>query len=167
MAVCAASPHASMSMSVRRAAAGWAVVAAIACAPVSAVAGEGLFAKARVTIYPGDTILEGMVSDAHQPRGTDQMGQPLATREQAVGKVARRTLLRDQPILLIALRAPFAVLSGKMVSILYSDGDLTITGRGLAMQNGMAGDTIAVQNVDSNAIIRGRVRPDGAIEVGD
>lgn len=144
-----------------------AFVLALPSLPIPAMAANGRVVVPRATIYPGSAITEGMLGEVNLDRETDNFGQPLATREQVVGKVARRTLLPGQPIGLNSLRAPFAVVSGKMVAIVYTDASLTITGRALAMQNGAVGDTITVQNVDSNAIIRGKVTADGAVEIGD
>ncbi len=130
-------------------------------------ADEKPLAIARTTIYPGDVINEGMLADSRVGHDTDARGQPLAAREEAVGKVARRTLLPGQPIVLSSLRLPYAVRSGKPVSLVFKSGVLTITGQGIALQNGAVGDTMPVQNTDSGLIVRGRVASDGLVEIGE
>lgn len=128
---------------------------------------EKPFAVPRVMIYPGDQITDSMLTDKKLARDSNLHGQSLASREQAVGRIARRTLLPGQPIVLSSLRLPYAVLSGKAVSIIFASGALTITGRGLALQSGAVGDVVAVQNTDSSLIIRGFVTGDGVVEIGE
>ena len=87
-----------------------AFVLALPSLPIPAMAANGRVVVPRATIYPGSAITEGMLGEVNLDRETDNFGQPLATREQVVGKVARRTLLPGQPIGLNSLRAPFAVV---------------------------------------------------------
>lgn len=136
-------------------------------ASAQADADKKLLAITRTTIYPGEVIDDGMLADSKPGRPTDSLGQPLAAREEVLGKIARRTLLAGQPIVLNSIRLPYAVRSGKPVSLLFKSGTLTITGQGLALQNGAVGDTLPVQNTDSGLIIRGRVASDGLVEIGE
>ncbi|MBS0244384.1 MAG: flagellar basal body P-ring formation protein FlgA [Proteobacteria bacterium] len=128
---------------------------------------EAPYAVPRKTIYPGETLQIEMLSSAQHSGRSDPYGQPYATIDEAVGQVTRMTLLPGQPIRRNALRAQYVVLSGKLVTIRYSSGDLDISARAMAMQNGSPGDVVAVQNIDSNAVLRGTVRADGIVEIGD
>lgn len=119
------------------------------------------YAVARVIIYPGETVTAALLVERQLERG----GQGFATKEQALGKVTRRTLLPGQLIALGALRPPDVVRSGKPVRLVYSADDLEITAQGLALQSGAAGDIVSVQSSDSNVIVRGRAQPDGTVRL--
>ena len=118
----------------------------------------------RVVIYPGDIIHNGMLSDlpAETARGVGPFAE---TRSAVLGKMARRTLLPGGAIPLAALDAPRLVVNGAMVNLVYSDGDLSISAVGMALQDGAAGDFVRVRNDDSGVTVTGVVEPDGAVRV--
>ncbi|MCL4765797.1 MAG: flagellar basal body P-ring formation protein FlgA [Hyphomicrobiaceae bacterium] len=121
----------------------------------------------RITLYPGDAIradhLVDKVFDANLP-GRSAV---LQTREDLVGKVARRTLLPGQPIPVNALREPYLVVQGRTVLVVLEADGLIITGYAVALQSGGLGDVISLRNIDSGSGIKGAVQPDGSVRVSD
>ena len=118
----------------------------------------------RVVIYPGDIIHDDMLSDL--PADTARGVGPFAeTRSAAVGKMARRTLLPGGAIPLAALDVPRLVVNGATVNLVYSDGDLSISAVGMALQDGAVGDFVKVRNDDSGITVTGVVQPDGDVRV--
>ncbi len=119
-----------------------------------------------VTIYPGDVIREGWIVDR------DFSASPFPPKSGMidshaglVGKIARRTLLPGSPIPVNAVGEPRLVANGEKVRVVYTEGGLTITTYGSALQAGGAGDTVSVRNLDSGSTISGVVQPDGSISV--
>lgn len=133
--------------------------------PAGVLAEETSYAVARIMIYPGDTVTAAMIFEKPNGQARPTSNQDWATREQAIGKVARRTLLPHQPIALQALRMPDIVHSGKTVNLVYTADGIVITAQGLALQSGGAGAMVSVQSRDSNIIVRGRVQLEGTVRV--
>lgn len=119
-----------------------------------------------VTIYPGDTINEGMLVDKQYSANVIIRVPIIDSREGLVGRVARRTLLPGYPVPTNAIRDPYLVTQGKIAIIAFRSGGLTITGQVIALQSGSAGDMVSVRNVDSGLTIRGVIEPDGTVRVG-
>jgi flagella basal body P-ring formation protein FlgA len=119
----------------------------------------------RVTIYPGQVIEGGMLAQ-HSVRSNMVVATTVQSAELIVGKVAKRTLLPSQPIDANALREVYTVTQGQAALLVYASGTLRITSTGLALQSGGPGDVVSVRNVDSGRIVRGRVGPDGSVNVG-
>lgn len=118
-----------------------------------------------ITIYPGDMIGETLLVDRTFPV---QPGQDLAVYRQRtglLGKIARRTLLPGKPIPLNSVREADTISQGKPVTIVFQEGGLTITGRGVTMQAGRVGDLLSLRNADSGAVIKGIVQADGTVRV--
>jgi flagella basal body P-ring formation protein FlgA len=119
-----------------------------------------------ITIYPGDIIRDSWLVDR------DFVTNPLSSRDgvidshQAlVGKIARRTLLPGTPIQATAVTEPRLISSGAKVKVIYSEGGMTISTYGSALQNGGAGDIVSIRNLDSGLTISGVVQPDGSVRV--
>ena len=51
------------------------------------------------------------------------------------------------------------------VNLVYSDGDLSISAVGMALQDGAVGDFVRVRNDDSGITVTGVVQPDGDVRV--
>lgn len=135
--------------------------------PAVAVAGEITTPVARVAIYPGDTITSAMIEERRIPAAPEPREPLYASRDALIGKVARRTLLPGQSIPRHAVREPDLVRAGRPVTLQFQAGGLLISGRGTALQAGVAGDVISAQNQDSGAIVRGTVQADGTLRLGD
>jgi flagellar basal body P-ring formation protein FlgA len=124
-----------------------------------------LVVVARLTIYPGDLITAEMLDDRRLAVRAGTVLPAFATRQQLVGKLAKRTLLPGQGIAVGAVRDPDAVRSGRSVALVFAAGELVITGRGLALQAGAVGDVISIQNSDSLVVVRGTIQGDGSVRI--
>lgn len=139
-------------------------LAAFACGPAHAQ--ELLLPVPSVTIYPNEEIGEEHVGERAFIAATVTRGSVQEDRTQIVGKVAKRTLIKGQPVPVNALREPYLVLSGKPATVVFEDGALTITSQATALQSGSIGDQVALRNTESGLTIRGTVSRDGTVRVG-
>jgi flagella basal body P-ring formation protein FlgA len=135
----------------------------LALAPTPLAAAEVTLPVPVVTIYPGDTIRDGMLTD----REFAENGGPAIVDERLalVGKVARRTLLPGKPIPVGAVEDARVVSNGAQVKIVFQEGGLVITSYAAALQNGRVGDLVRVRNLDSGVTISGTVLIDGSVRV--
>ena len=145
---------------------GLALLAALGATAAPAMADDFLVPAARIVIYPGDIVGEDALEDV--PLSRAGVGGPFAlSRVDVIGKTARRTLLPGQAIPLAAIDNPRLIRNGATVTMIYVDGALTITTTGDALQDGAVGDTVKVRNADSGVTVRGQVRADGSVWVGE
>ncbi|ATU96000.1 flagella basal body P-ring formation protein FlgA (plasmid) [Phyllobacterium zundukense] len=117
-------------------------------------------------IYPGQTIGNAGLQEKFFTIKASAAGQYVMSAEQLVGKVARRTLLPGQPILVTAVNEPNLIQRGVPVALVYNTGALVITAKGIPMEPGRSGDFVKVRNIDSGIIVSGTVLADGSIQVG-
>ncbi len=118
-----------------------------------------------VTIYPGDTIAADMLGTGTFPAGTADNFPVVASRDDLIGKVARRTLLPGRLIVRNTVGEPDLVQKGKIIPIHFEQGPLMITASVLALQSGALNDTIQVRNIDSGKVIVATVAADGSVRV--
>jgi flagella basal body P-ring formation protein FlgA len=120
-----------------------------------------------ITIYPGEIIDDGMITE--QTVQPAQLGRLVIVpqRSELVGKVARRTLLPGRPVPVIAVAEPDLIPRGAPVEIVFSEGGLTILAQATSLEAGVAGDMIRVRNSDSGVIIKAVVQEDGTVRVGE
>ena len=119
-----------------------------------------------VTIYPGDVVSDGMLTERDLPNGFAGSGATVLDRASLVGKTARRTLLPGLPVPINAVGEPKIVKVGAMVRVVFSEGGLTITTYASALQSGAPGDMIPVRNMESGLTVSGTIERDGSIRVG-
>jgi flagella basal body P-ring formation protein FlgA len=119
----------------------------------------------KAVIYPGDTISDELLVGRAFIAHTVARHTMFEAREGLVGKVAKRTLLPGQPIPVSYVRDPYLVVQGKTATVVFQHGGLTITTNAQALQNGGAGEVVSLRNLDSGAVIRGTVAPDGSIRL--
>ncbi|MEK1888884.1 MAG: flagellar basal body P-ring formation chaperone FlgA [Phyllobacterium sp.] len=135
--------------------------------PASAAMAERIaFIVPSQIIYPGQTIGNEGLSEKVFSIKASAAGNYVLHTNQLVGKVARRTLLPGQPILVTAVNEPDLIQRGVAVQLVYNTGSLVIRAKGVSMEPGHAGDFVKVRNVDSGIIVSGTVLADGTIEVG-
>ncbi len=120
----------------------------------------------RITIYPGDPIVPDQLSDRLFDARSVSQSAVFVSRDSILGKVARRTLLPGKPIPVNALRDAYLVTQGKSAFMVFQADGLTISGLGIALQSGGAGDVISLRNADTGTVIRGIVMSDGSVRVG-
>jgi flagellar basal body P-ring formation protein FlgA len=133
-----------------------------ACASAGGAQQNMVFAK--TAIYSGDTITGNMLIEKPvQPiLGSDAL---VSDPAEAVGKIAKRTILPGQSIPKSLLREPYVVEQGKTASVIFQSGGLTITGVAVTLEGGAPGDIISARNQESGFIIKGQVQPDGSLRV--
>jgi flagella basal body P-ring formation protein FlgA len=120
-----------------------------------------------ITIYPGDVIRESWIVDRDFSENPQMPRTGLIdSRQGIVGKISRRTLLPGVPIYAAAVTEPRLISNGAKVKVIYSEGGMTISTYGSALQNGGAGDLVSVRNLDSGLTISGVVQTDGTVLVG-
>jgi flagella basal body P-ring formation protein FlgA len=95
--------------------------------------------------------------------------------EQVVGRVAGRTLpelqivkeldLERSPSNATGINRPFVIKRQDRVQMTAKVGNLNISVRGEAQQDGRVGDTIRVQNVESKTIVMGKVVAADEVEI--
>jgi flagella basal body P-ring formation protein FlgA len=117
-------------------------------------------------IYPGQTIGNAGLQEKMFTIKASAAGSYVMSTQQLIGKVARRTLLPGQPILVTAVNEPDLIERGTPVALVYNTGTLVITAKGIPMEPGHAGDFIKVRNIDSGIIVSGTVLADGTIQIG-
>ncbi|MCW6511388.1 flagellar basal body P-ring formation chaperone FlgA [Lichenifustis flavocetrariae] len=122
---------------------------------------------ASVTIYPGDIIRDGMLTERELPDNFAGMSVTVLDRTALIGKTVRRTLLPGLPISINAVGEPKIITVGSQVRVTYVEGGLTISTYASALQAGAVGDTIAVRNPESGLTISGIIAKDGSILIGN
>ena len=122
--------------------------------------------RRRSVIYPGDIILDEMLTDIPGGGARDGGGPFVEDRSFVVGKTARLTLLPGHAIPLAGISNRKLVANGAEVSLVYSEGGLLIVTSGAALQDGSIGEVVRVRNSDSGVTVSGAVQPDGSVKVG-
>ena len=122
---------------------------------------------ARMTIYPGDRLYDGLLEERRFSYEAVPEGVAVKSKAQIIGKVAKRTLLPGRPISPIAVDNPKIVVIGAQVKIVFTEAGLEISAYGMAMQAGAVGDLIRVRNLDSGLMVSGRVLFDGSVRVSE
>lgn len=89
----------------------------------------------------------------------------IRSKDQVVGLTPRRRLEDKTPLRLSDLKRPIIVTRGKMVSILFRSGKISLTALGKARENGGRGDLIQVINSKSRKIIDAMVIGPGQVQV--
>ncbi|MYZ46978.1 flagellar basal body P-ring formation chaperone FlgA [Propylenella binzhouense] len=118
-----------------------------------------------MTIYPGDVIEPAFVTSRTFPASMLVRGAA-PNLEAVIGKVARRTLLPEQPIPVNALGEPNIIARGASVQVVFREGGLVITAYGSALEPGRVGDVVRVRNIDTGLVIFGVIQSDGTVRVG-
>ena len=118
----------------------------------------------KITIYPGDAITAELLGVKLFNQAADKL-PVIRSAGEAVGKVARRTLVAGKPIPVIFIRDAEVIKQGKPVRVVFSEGPLTISGLAVALQSGGVGDVLSLRNVDSGTVIRGTVQGDGSVRI--
>ena len=82
-----------------------------------------------------------------------------------IGKTPRRYVEAARAIHPESLSAPLAIKKGEHVTLHLSNGILSLTTKGKALENGAKGDMIRVVNTESNRVIEGTVIGPQSIQV--
>ena len=119
----------------------------------------------RVTIYPNETISAEQLTERAFVAHTVARSSVFVDTQALLGKVAKRTLLPGQPVPVNAIRDPYLVTQGKPSLVILENAGLTITIQAIPLQNGGAGDVVALRNPDSGIVIHGTVERDGTVRL--
>jgi flagella basal body P-ring formation protein FlgA len=122
-----------------------AVVAAINLAPNTTLSAAQL-THGRADVFAGTG---GLITD---PR-------------QVEGKILRAGVMAGAPILSPQLDLPISVHRGQKVMLTLTDADMTIKATATALDDGRVGDSITVENTDSQKTLRATVAHDGGVEI--
>ncbi len=142
------------------------LVATAVVGVTTASAGErGVAMVVRTIIYPGDVIREDAVVEQVMPAGPGGFSNIYPGREDVIGKIARRTLLRGQPISASELREKDAVKQGRTYTLIYRTPGLSLRGTGVPLQSVGAGQLVRVRNPDTGNIIEARATADETLIV--
>lgn len=85
--------------------------------------------------------------------------------ESLVGMTPRRILMSGKPVLMNDLIPPLLVKRGETVRITFTEGPITLTSEGKALQSGAKGDIIRVVSNASNRTIDAHVTSDRSVTV--
>ena len=122
-----------------------AVVAATNLAPNTPLTASQL-TRGRADAFSGTG---GLITDPHQVEG----------------KILRVGITAGAPILSPQLDLPIAVHRGQRVMLTLTDPEMTIKTTATALDDGRVGDTITVENADSQKTLRATVARDGGVEI--
>ena len=82
-----------------------------------------------------------------------------------IGMQLKRQVPAGMPIPLADLMHPLQINRGEPVRMQLQAGGLTLSGQGVALESGAAGERIRVRNISSNAVIEAEVLGPGAVRV--
>jgi flagellar basal body P-ring formation protein FlgA len=119
----------------------------------------------RAVIYPGDTITEATLIERQLIVSADNPPVYGENEADLIGKKARRTLLPGQLIPESGVRTEELVKQGRTYKMTYESSALSISGVGVPMQSGSAGEIINVRNPETGLIVKARVRSDQTLAV--
>lgn len=120
-----------------------------------------------ITIYPGETIKEGVLVERDFSANIVANLPVVEATHQLVGKVARRTLLPGQLVPRNAVEEARLVERGKPIQVIFREAGMTIVTVASPLQSGGVGEMVRARNLDSGVTIVGTVQSDGTLRVGE
>ncbi len=139
-------------------------VAVAVFAPHMAMSKEKIAIVPTATIFPGEVISRGKLTEVPVTNPNIAPGYTEAMAD-VVGKVSKKTLIAGRTIPLGELRDPFAVERGANVRITYTKGGMNLSASGTAIEDAMSGEVVRVRNRDTGVTISGTAMKDGSVEV--
>ena len=115
---------------------------------------------------PRDAIItEGdvdVVTLRRRPTGLPTLSDPM----QAIGLAAKRALSEGTELRPTMLKQPVVIKRGDQTVITAGSGGLSVRMTGKALEDGVLGEQIRVQNLASKRTIQGEVQSDGSVSIG-
>ena len=115
---------------------------------------------------PRDAIItEGhvdVVTLRRRPTGLPTLSDPT----QAIGLAAKRALSEGTELRPTMLKQPVIIKRGDQTVITAGYGGLSVRMTGKALEDGVLGEQIRVQNLSSKRTIQGEVQRDGSVLIG-
>ncbi|APG27340.1 flagella basal body P-ring formation protein FlgA [Syntrophotalea acetylenivorans] len=111
-----------------------------------------LEALAEVAVVAGDLQRGTIITEQHielAERDLNRLRAPCFDSGELLGKRLKRSLRKGDVFERSAVAFPPMVKRGEIVTITAQKGALTVTAKGMAQQNGNAGDMIRVRNISS------------------
>ena len=133
-----------------------------------AVVPEGAFEPIpvpSVTLYPGDILTSQHLTTRNYRSSWIAKSAIVVVPKQALGLVVTRTLPKGRPIALRWLGQPQLIKQGQDVVVMIESQGLKIQAVMKALEGGPLDATIRLRNPDSGAILSGRVRGAGLVDV--
>ena len=118
-------------------------------------------------IYPGDMITADALVERKVRVSSGNAAVFGENPKDLIGKMARRTLLRNEYVPRSAVREQDAVLQGKPYKVIYNSESLSIVGEGIAQKAGAVGEIIPVRNPASGIMFKARVQADQTLAVDE
>jgi len=119
-----------------------------------------------VQALPRDAVItEGdvdVVTLRRRPTGLPTLSDP----KQAVGLAAKRALSEGTELRPTMLKQPVIIKRGDQTVITAGSGGLSVRMTGKALEDGVLGEQIRVQNLSSKRTIQGEVQRDGSVLIG-
>jgi len=113
--------------------------------------------RIEVPVTESDFRIDEIVIDGR----TDYLKDPAEVN----GLVPHRFIRAGSPVTINYFQQPVAVESGRMVRIIYRQGGLTVSAKGIVMSRGRIGQIVKVKNETSQKILSARVLDSQTVEV--
>lgn len=121
----------------------------------------------RNVIYPGDMITEDALVERNVRVNSENSAVFGENPKDLIGKVARRTLMKNEYVPRSAIREQDVVRQGRPYKVIYNSQSLSIVGEGIPQQAGSVGETISVRNPASGVLFKARVQADQTLAVDE
>ena len=125
-----------------------------------------VFVVPSVTLRAGDLLTEDNIVERRLYGNDIALRTHFTSKDAAVGKVARRTLLAGAAIHVDAVQAPAAFKEGDHVVLEFVTGGLRISSVGVALHAGTPGRPARVRSLETGSIVTGVVNDSGGVELG-
>lgn len=119
---------------------------------------------AATNLAPNTTLTEAELTRGRADAFASNAGLVTDPR-QVEGKILRAGVIAGAPILAPLLDLPIAVHRGQKVVLTLSDPVMTIKATATALEDGRVGDSISVENSESQKTLRATVARDGGVEI--
>lgn len=136
-----------------------ALLFAFACLAPLSTAAEGTLVAAR------SIPVKSVIGPSDVRHGALDVPGALSDPDQAIGREARVTLYAGRPIRSGDLQNPAVVERNDLVRLSYVAGPLWIVTEARALGRGSTGERIQVMNLDTRAVITGRIAGPGEVTV--
>lgn len=87
------------------------------------------------------------------------------TADQVVGQSLRVAVQAGRPLRLDDVTAPMVVARNQLIKLHYTQGGMTISAEGRALDAGSLGQMVRVMNLSSRGTVQGIILPDGSVQV--
>lgn len=117
------------------------------------------------TLYPNDVVKrEAFITRpfVYNPDGPSRFVESI---DEYVGLAAKSTLPAMQPVPISALERRREVNVGARLRLVFEEDGIVITAPGLALQKAAVGQTVQVRNIDTGAVLTGRLDKDDFVRM--